>query len=107
MAAAKAISAAGSRGQQHHALGIRDRERRRVRRRGRINTQAAGLVRRGLRRRRLGYQLRRTPGKLYRPVWQYNYKVLAKDLSAHLIYGLTTATAFKEASRRNLVKGRK
>jgi hypothetical protein len=33
--------------------------------------------------------------------------VLAKDLSVHLVYGLTTATAFKQASRRSLVKGRK
>jgi hypothetical protein len=33
--------------------------------------------------------------KLYEPIWKYNYKVLAKDLSAHLVYGLTTATAFK------------
>ena len=33
--------------------------------------------------------------KLYQPIWQYNYKVLAKDLSAHLVYGLTTGAAFK------------
>jgi Protein of unknown function (DUF1440) len=44
--------------------------------------------------------------KLYRPIWQYNYKVLAKDLSAHLVYGLTTATAFKLAAfGRSVNKG--
>lgn len=35
--------------------------------------------------------------KLYSPIWKYNYKVLGKDLSAHLVYGLSTATAFKLA----------
>ena len=35
---------------------------------------------------------------LYRPIWQYSPKVLAKDLSAHLVYGLTTAAAFKVVS---------
>jgi hypothetical protein len=39
--------------------------------------------------------------KLYRPSWQYNYKVLAKDLSAHLVYGLTTATVFKLTTSAN------
>ena len=32
--------------------------------------------------------------KLYQPIWKYNYKVLGKDLGAHLVYGLTTAAAF-------------
>ncbi|MFC6155620.1 hypothetical protein [Kribbella jiaozuonensis] len=31
----------------------------------------------------------------YEPIWKYNYKVLAKDLTAHLTYGLTTAAAYK------------
>jgi hypothetical protein len=38
--------------------------------------------------------------KLYRPIWEYDAKVLAKDLSAHLVYGLATATAFKLLSPR-------
>jgi hypothetical protein len=33
--------------------------------------------------------------KLYKPIWEYSYKVLGKDLSAHLVYGLTTAAAFR------------
>lgn len=32
--------------------------------------------------------------KLYKPIWEYDAKTLAKDLSAHLAYGLATATAF-------------
>ncbi|TCC45369.1 DUF1440 domain-containing protein [Kribbella pittospori] len=32
---------------------------------------------------------------LYEPIWKYDGRVLAKDLSAHLVYGLTTATAFR------------
>jgi hypothetical protein len=31
---------------------------------------------------------------LYKPIWQYDRRVLAKDLSAHLVYGLSTATTF-------------
>jgi hypothetical protein len=30
---------------------------------------------------------------LYRPIWEYDAKVLAKDLGDHLVYGLGTATA--------------
>ena len=36
--------------------------------------------------------------KLYKPIWEYDWKTLAKDLSAHLVYGLTTATAFQLAA---------
>ena len=32
---------------------------------------------------------------LYKPIWEYDAKTLAKDLGAHLVYGLTTATAFR------------
>jgi hypothetical protein len=32
---------------------------------------------------------------LYKPIWKYDAKTLAKDLSAHLVFGLTTATAFR------------
>ena len=31
---------------------------------------------------------------LYKPIWQYDFKTLARDLSAHLAYGLGTAAAF-------------
>ncbi len=32
---------------------------------------------------------------LYKPIWEYDAKTLAQDLSAHLVYGLATATAFR------------
>jgi hypothetical protein len=31
--------------------------------------------------------------KLYRPIWEYDAKVLVKDLGDHLVYGLGTAAA--------------
>ena len=36
--------------------------------------------------------------KLYEPIWKYDRATLAKDLSAHLVYGLSTATALQLAS---------
>jgi hypothetical protein len=39
--------------------------------------------------------------KLYKPIWEYDLPTLAKDLSAHLVYGLTTATAFTALAARN------
>jgi uncharacterized membrane protein YagU involved in acid resistance len=33
--------------------------------------------------------------KLYKPIWDYDFKTLALDLSAHLVYGLATATALR------------
>lgn len=36
---------------------------------------------------------------LYKPIWEYDVKTLAQDLSAHLVYGLATATAFRLLSR--------
>jgi hypothetical protein len=38
--------------------------------------------------------------KLYQPIWEYDRKTLADDLSAHLVYGLGTATAMRLLSRR-------
>ena len=35
------------------------------------------------------------PAKLYKPIWKYDIKTLWKDLSAHLVYGFTTATTFR------------
>jgi uncharacterized membrane protein YagU involved in acid resistance len=37
--------------------------------------------------------------KLYEPIWKYDAKTLANDLSAHLVYGLGTATALRLLSR--------
>jgi hypothetical protein len=36
--------------------------------------------------------------KLYKPIWEYDPKTLADDLSAHLVYGVGTATAFQLAA---------
>lgn len=33
------------------------------------------------------------PLGIYKPLWQYDAKTLAKDLSAHLVYGTVTAAA--------------
>jgi hypothetical protein len=33
--------------------------------------------------------------KLYEPIWKYDRVTLWKDLSAHLVYGLSTATALR------------
>ena len=38
--------------------------------------------------------------KLYKPIWEYDRATLAKDLSAHLIYGTGTAAAFRLLSRQ-------
>lgn len=39
------------------------------------------------------------PAKLYRPIWDYDAKTLGKDLSAHLLYGLTTAAVLRLCHR--------
>ena len=41
----------------------------------------------------LGYAVLPQAG-LYKQIWQYDAETLAKDLSDHLAYGVTTATAF-------------
>jgi hypothetical protein len=33
--------------------------------------------------------------KLYKPIWEYDTETLAKDLSAHLVFGATTGVAFR------------
>jgi hypothetical protein len=38
------------------------------------------------------------PLGLYRQIWEYDRVTLAKDLSAHLVFGLTTAAAFRVLS---------
>jgi hypothetical protein len=37
--------------------------------------------------------------KLYKPIWDYDVETLAKDLSAHVCYGLATASAFRLLDR--------
>ena len=37
--------------------------------------------------------------KLYQPIWKYDLKTLANDLSAHLVYGLATAGALRVLAR--------
>lgn len=39
--------------------------------------------------------------KLYKPIWEYDRTTLAKDLSAHLFYGLATATTLRLLSAPN------
>lgn len=38
--------------------------------------------------------------KLYEPIWRYDRKTLANDLSAHLVYGLGTATTLQLLARK-------
>jgi hypothetical protein len=38
---------------------------------------------------------------LYKQVWEYDRETLAKDLSAHLVYGLSTAAVFNLLRSRN------
>ena len=33
--------------------------------------------------------------KLYKPIWEYDLETLAKDLTAHLVYGVSTAAALR------------
>jgi len=37
--------------------------------------------------------------KLYEPIWKYDVKTLANDLSGHLVYGLATAAAWQLIER--------
>jgi hypothetical protein len=37
---------------------------------------------------------------LYRPIWEYDAKVLAKDLGDHLVYGLGAAVPWRLLARR-------
>jgi hypothetical protein len=44
--------------------------------------------------------------KLYQPIWEYDAKTLAKDYSAHLVYGVTTAVVFRLLAPRRRCPGR-
>ena len=39
------------------------------------------------------------PADIYKPIWEYEPADLWKDLSAHLVFGLSTAAAFVAVSR--------
>jgi hypothetical protein len=41
--------------------------------------------------------------KLYQPIWEYDAKTLAKDLSAHVVYGVATAGALRLLSTWGLM----
>jgi hypothetical protein len=32
--------------------------------------------------------------KVYKPIWEYDAQTLRDDLSAHVVYGIVTATTF-------------
>lgn len=36
---------------------------------------------------------------VYQPIWKYDAKTLANDLSAHLVFGLTTAVVFRFSTK--------
>jgi hypothetical protein len=36
---------------------------------------------------------------VYQPIWKYDLETLGKDLSAHLVFGTTTAVAFRVLAR--------
>ena len=38
--------------------------------------------------------------KLYKPIWEYDAKTLAKDYAGHLAFGISTATAFSVLTAR-------
>ena len=40
--------------------------------------------------------------KLYKPIWQYDLVTLAKDYSAHLVFGTVTGGAFWALTRKGL-----
>jgi hypothetical protein len=37
---------------------------------------------------------------VYEPIWKYDLRTLAKDLSAHLVFGVATAAAFRVLDRK-------
>jgi hypothetical protein len=38
--------------------------------------------------------------KVYKPIWEYDTQTLAKDLSAHLVFGASASAAFAVLARR-------
>jgi hypothetical protein len=39
---------------------------------------------------------------VYQPIWKYDLETLGKDLSAHLVFGTTTAAAFRVLAHREV-----
>ncbi|MDZ7675328.1 MAG: hypothetical protein U5K30_09695 [Acidimicrobiales bacterium] len=39
---------------------------------------------------------------IYEPIWRYDTKTLAKDLSAHLVFGVATAAAYRIMDRHRI-----
>jgi hypothetical protein len=37
--------------------------------------------------------------KVYKPIWEYDERTLADDLSAHLVYGAVTSAVFRVLTR--------
>jgi hypothetical protein len=81
---------------------------------GMLNGSLYGIVAGSLRRPRIRYGLPfgasvwatsyavLGAAKLYKPIWEYDANTLAQDLSAHLVYGVVTATAFQLLSAHDL-----
>jgi hypothetical protein len=38
--------------------------------------------------------------KVYKPIWEYDRATLAKDYSAHVVFGVATATTYQLLSPR-------
>jgi hypothetical protein len=38
---------------------------------------------------------------VYKPMWEYDARTLAKDFTAHLVYGATTSAAFAALARHS------
>jgi hypothetical protein len=38
--------------------------------------------------------------KVYKPIWEYDARTLAKDLSGHMVYGAATSAVFRALTRR-------
>jgi hypothetical protein len=37
---------------------------------------------------------------VYKPIWEYDARTLANDLSAHLVFGLTTSATYAALTRQ-------
>ena len=37
---------------------------------------------------------------VYKPIWEYDARTLGEDLSAHLVFGMTTSVTYAALTRR-------